>query len=198
MPRLILISGFTAAGKTTHARLLARDLGWQYIGMAELRSGLISSTPGNGREWSPEIDFERSQNPDLDLRLDKSLRDLLDRSRHVVVDAWVQPWLNRAHDALRVWIHSDTRSRLDKAVVSYLRDGIQPPPDLPEQIKSKDHFSLTTFKKLYGIEFGPDRTVFQLCLDNSNYITSPSVEASDRGIQGFHDSFIQAVHRELS
>ena len=38
----ILISGFTAAGKTTHARLLAEDLGWAYLGLSGIRRELLS------------------------------------------------------------------------------------------------------------------------------------------------------------
>lgn len=49
---------------------------------------------------------------------------------NVVVDAWLQPWLYRGDDALRIWIESSVVTRLMKASVTVLRRGEAVPSDL--------------------------------------------------------------------
>ncbi|GAA3129601.1 methyltransferase domain-containing protein [Streptosporangium carneum] len=46
-----------------------------------------------------------------------------------------------------------------------------------------------------GIEFGPDTDLFDLVVDNSGFITEPSIQASDRGAAGFEPVFHSAVTR---
>ena len=70
----ILISGFTAAGKTTHGRLLAEDLGWAYLGLSGIRRELLR--PGedpepSGAEWDPGMDRLRGRDPGLDVAADQ-------------------------------------------------------------------------------------------------------------------------------
>jgi cytidylate kinase len=193
--RVILISGFTAAGKTTYARLLAEGLGWDYIGMSALRrAGFPRSVLGE-HEWLPAVDAFRSASPESDKGLDRLMgREILASTRPLVVDAWLQPWLCSQSDALRIWLESDWSSRLLKAIVSHLRRGHRPPTAwVADQIRSKDQFSVDMFESLYGIRFRYDASLFDFSIDNSRYIRMASIHASDRGIAEFQPELERTV-----
>jgi cytidylate kinase len=193
--RLILISGFTAAGKTTHSRLLARSLGWEYFGMSELRRARLPPGLLGRHEWLPSLDKLRADDPESDANLDSLVTVTVTASaRPLVVDAWLQPWLCGRPDALRIWLQSDLRSRLLKATVSRLRSGCRPPfAGLAEQVSMKDQFSVDMFERLYDIRFGYDAKLFDLSIDNSRYIQIASICASDRGIAEFQPELERVV-----
>ena len=185
-PRLIIVSGFTAAGKTTHARLLATALGWRYIGMSQIRSLCVPGSATEREEWVEGGDVRRAANISLDLEMDHRLKDHIDRLEiPVVVDAWLQPWLCELSNATRVWLGSDFDSRVLKARVSRLRSGLGPSPSIDATIAQKDDFSIAHFRRVYGVDFGPDPTVFDLLLDNTGYIAEATIRSSDDGINRF-------------
>ena len=193
----ILISGFTAAGKTTHARLLAEDLGWAYLGLSGIRRELPGMAEAGGppaAEWEPAMDRRRNRDPGLDVIADRVMAQRIAAVRGpVVVDAWLQPWLSSRSGAVRVWLASDERSRLRKAAVTFLRRGLAPPDGLAQEIRHKDRFSVEQFRSLYGIRFGPDTGLFDLLIDNSAFIRAASITASDEGIAAFRPVFRSAV-----
>jgi len=192
--QLVLVSGLTAAGKTTHSKLLAARLKWDYVGTSQLLRQLVPFSPQGKREWLPAVDAYRGKTIAVDHALDQLMRKQIDQSpRPLVVDAWLQPWLCHRIDALRVWLNSDEPSRLRKAAVSFMRDDMTPPADLDIQIREKDEFSILIFKRIYNIDFGPGPDVFDLIIDNTRFIADASVAASDRGIAAFEPDFQRII-----
>jgi cytidylate kinase len=174
--------------------LLASHLGWRYIGSSQIFRRVLSPKLATDREWDPTFDACRSETPSLDYALDKQMEQIIDESTSpLVVDAWLQPWLCRRSDAVRVWLESDFPSREIKARVSFMRASLAPPINIDSQIKNKDDFSSRAFKRLYNISFGPDPGVFDLILDNSCFIKQASIAASDSGIAAFRRDFEQAI-----
>jgi cytidylate kinase len=193
-PRLVLVSGFTAAGKTTHSRLLAGFLGWRYVAMSEIRRASILGSSTAREEWVPGGDELRANDVALDLEIDRRIKEHIERIEvPAIVDAWLQPWLCELSGATRVWLDSDFSSRVAKAQVSRLRSGLGSSPSISATIARKDEFSVEHFRRLYGVDFGPDPTVFDLSLDNSAYISEPTIQASDDGIRRFAPVFNSRV-----
>jgi cytidylate kinase len=193
-PRQVIISGFTAAGKTTHARHLAASLGWRYVGMSEIRRSCVPDSSTEREEWHPTGDRRRAADESLDLDMDRRLAERI-RSIDVptVVDAWLQPWLSELSGVTRVWLESDFESRVLKAQVSRMRAGLAAMPSIRDTVAAKDEFSVTHFRRLYGVDFGPDPEVFDLLLDNSGYLTEATIGSSDAGISRFAAVFNSRV-----
>jgi cytidylate kinase len=190
---LVLVSGLTAAGKTTHCQLLANALGWDYVSMSQVRRLQIPESSSQQHEWLPEGDERRAANAMLDLEMDRRIAEHIEhRDAPTVIDAWLQPWLCDL-PAVHVWLDSDFGSRVSKAQVSRLRAGLAPSPTMTETVAEKDKFSIEHFRRLYGIEFGPDPGIFDLFLDNSAYLTEANIRASDDGIRRFSPIFNAAV-----
>ena len=199
-PLAILISGYTAAGKTTHSHLLAEHFGCGYLGASEFRRQLLCSRRESGiAEWDPGIDLLRRRSLEADRRLDALMSERMRASPvPLVVDAWLQPWLCRDRCAVRVWIASSAESRIAKAKVTFMRAGLPVPGDIDRQVGRKDRFSRRIFGELYGIDFAPDPSVFDVIVDNTRYIAESSIEASDNGIAEFEPVLEQAIEEACS
>ena len=194
----IFLSGWTAAGKTTHARLLAAQTGWPCLHMSTImRATIRHDRQTNHREWRPDDDTMRGNDPHIDRHVDNIMSGLIKDHPDVIVDAWLQPWLYQGSDALRLWIESDVRSRCAKAAVSHLRAGRRPHASLATEIAAKDDFSVRHFRQLYHMRFGYDHDVFDLRLDNSKYIERATIEDSDAGILKFHGALCRALTNEF-
>jgi cytidylate kinase len=188
----ILVSGLTAAGKTTHSRLIADDLGWEYVSMATIMRSVIRDYLGEdvvedqASEWSPQIDELRAHKREMDLEADRRMSSLVASRNRIVVDAWAQPWLCERTDFLRLWIESDDCSRSMKYVVSCERARKLPAEDPADFLWRKDEFSRQLFGEMYGIQFGADSDKFDVVFDNTEFIREPTVPDSDLGISLSH------------
>jgi cytidylate kinase len=176
----ILISGLTAAGKTTHARRLAQVLDLPYFSASQILAEIL----GDNGPWSPRVDLLRADH-DVDREVDRRILQTFDIQPEGVFDAWALPWLTSS-SALRVWLESDLPSRVRKAFVTELRRGNHPEyPEIEQLVLKKDDFSRRRFQHTHRFDIYVDRTVFDLVIDNSSYIPRASIEASDRGIKAF-------------
>jgi cytidylate kinase len=191
MPKII-ISGLTAAGKTTHSRLIADGLGIPYIS----GSALLTELVGKPGPWTPELDRLRA-NGSLDRELDRLMIERFQHSKDGVFDAWALPWLSDGY-ATRVWIESNPESRLRKAMVTELRKGLHPTIEATKRIiEEKDNFSRDLFMRLYGFDLFGEREIFDFTIDNSGFIPKASIEDSDRGIREFQIVLMNGIAARL-
>ena len=191
MPKVI-VSGLTAAGKTTHSKLIADFLDVPYFS----GSGLLSELAGIPGPWRPEVDLVRTEGA-LDRALDTLMISRLDTSQDGVFDAWTLPWLTTS-PVIKVWIQSDLPSRVRKAMVTELRRGELPVQEAVQgMVYEKDEFSRTLFNKLYDFDLFNDHWVFDLVIDNSSYISAATIEDSDKGIASFNEALLAKLKQYL-
>lgn len=197
----IIISGLTAAGKTTHALLLARRLGYDYVSASQLMLSRLGIEPDESNTlWATrmaEVEKRRDNRP-VDQELNEYLALHLQQRDNAVFDSWSGAWLYRGPQCLRVWIESDRQSRAIKARVSQYPHGpILPLAACQALVDEKDDTTAARLRPLLGSDVRHDRTPFDLVLDNSALIDEPSVESARRGISRFHDWLIHAVSNRI-
>jgi cytidylate kinase len=181
----ITISGLTAAGKTTHARLLASTLGYSYVSGSAVLAAAAGLSVDSDRDWwiphGAALSGLRACD-DLDREVDRRLVAWSHRESHVVFDAWALPWLSKA-PMLRIWLQSEDGSRDRKCVVSHMGSRPVTLEDARAIIVEKDAESREIFRRLYGFDLFIEHDCFDVVLDLSRLIPKPTRECSATSVR---------------
>lgn len=190
----VVISGCTAAGKSTHARLLAADLGLPYVSATELLADLVAERTSTRKEkrWQPSLDAARRADESIDDELDGLLTTLFKHHNSGVFDACLLPWVAPDVPAIRVWIESDLSSRLRKCFVSHLGEGIGW-DEASARVTGKDAFTEARLRKTRGCSYGPASATFEVVANNESLIPVPTSECAEAGIAAFQPVLLSAI-----
>lgn len=187
MKRNVVICGLTAAGKTTHAKLLARDLGYEYVsGTATLARMCGIEVREDPPRWSEIASaVSRKRHDGIDERLEQELLRLSDEREGQIFDVWALPWTSANPNLIRIWIESTRLSRQAKCFVS---QGTRPTHDLDtcgKLIDDKDNANRELFHRTIGFDLFTDHDVFDFKLDNTAFIKAPTRDAANAGVAAF-------------
>ena len=191
----VAFAGLTAAGKMTHADMLATDLHYELVEAAPMIQRLLDIHDDGPAEtwWIRNLaESERRREGDhVDDILETVLVDLASTKEGQVFDTWALPWIYSG-PMVRIYLRSDLPSRTRKAYVS---QGPTPALSLDqctELIASKDVSTRQRFLRRHQFDLYRDYSSFDAVLDNSTLIESPTREAADLGIATFHP-FVRAL-----
>ena len=192
----IVISGYTAAGKTTHARLLAHALQFEFISAAEILLTAIGFNLSNISEseiWyrHNERIHQIRQSSKLDEELDEYLRDRARSGDRIVFDSRFLPWTDN-ENMVRIWLESDLLSRARKCCVS-LNGNVPGITECARRIHSKDNLDVIRLAYSHEKVFSADTDLFDAVLDNSTFIADATNESAIAGIKNFHPYMLGAV-----
>jgi len=192
-PLNIAIAGLTAAGKTTHARRLADELGYTYVSSTEILLTLLGvDTPSNGAWFTDSVRIEQARRGDqADSELDRRLVKWAATRSGVVFDSWVLAWICPT-PIVRVWLESDEPSRIRKCFVSQEATRM-PISGCAELLREKDGASRSNFIRRYGFDLFVDRAEYDLVLCNSHLIPHATADSAALGIDKFAPILRKAV-----
>jgi cytidylate kinase len=185
----IIVSGLTAAGKTTLSRRLAASLGLPYFSASQILREHLSDT---SEEWSPALDRKRTE-----LSLERAVDAAMIRALHDqptgVFDSWGLPWYSD-EPAIRVWLESSRDSRLRKCYVSYLQRRTPKTSDeCASIVDAKDSMSRAVFLANWGFDIFVDRRPFDMIVDCSAQIPVATVEHAEAGARATYRDVVTAL-----
>ncbi|MEM0200996.1 MAG: cytidylate kinase family protein [Candidatus Micrarchaeaceae archaeon] len=166
--KAIVISGCPAAGKTTVAKLLGEKLNIEVIGGGEILKEMAQERgySPTGSDWwdtSDGIRFlkERERNSEFDKEVDKKMEKRI-RDGNIVVTSYTAPWLFK--EGFKVWLDASVEERTERMSK---RDGTEP-KQTEEIVKFREKENHKLYMSLYKIDFGQDKTPFDLVIDTNN------------------------------
>ncbi|WP_045879899.1 cytidylate kinase family protein [Pseudofrankia sp. DC12] len=189
----VAFAGLTAAGKTTHARLLARELGYDYVSATEVMLEILRLDVAAGDAWFQRYDEIQAAREDgaADDELDRRLLELAASRQRTVFDTWALAWI--APDPIvRLWIESDPASRARKCLVSQTRTRLSLPA-CAALCREKDEHTRDSLHRRRGFDLFTDRDRYDLVLCNSHLIATADRACAQRGIATFAPVVHQAV-----
>lgn len=186
-----MVCGLTAAGKTTHAKRLAAELGYDYVSgtgtLARILDIPVRDDPPRYAEIASQIAARRTDDVDRALEVEL-LRRSRERDRQVF-DVWALPWTSDDPDLIRIWIESTPLTRTWKSYVSQGEWPTMTVEQCESHIEEKDDFNRRLFLRTIGFDLYTSREVFDVLLDNSFAIGEPTRTASNSGIETFAPIF---------
>jgi cytidylate kinase len=208
IPRHLCVYGLSAAGKTTHAKLLAQQLEMDYVSASQLMFDEIGyKDPGQQDTWtvhSPELSHARESGL-VDEAVNQQLMERAESSLPAVFDSWTLPYIARSSDFLRktvffLQLESDLSSRALRCLVSHGPNAIYSITEAADLIRDKDTFSRQRFKNLFGFDILSRATGLKDArkarIDISRYVFGSSPHQIRRGIQSAHNTILAVLpHR---
>lgn len=180
----VIISGLTAAGKTTHSHLLAGEFGLRYVSASQI---LLSS---HGMSGFQARDFW-TDNKAMALwsegsaGVDQSLLSLEGSSESAVFDCLSLPWLS-SRPSLKIWLECLLAARVERAALSH---GLPIGSDrgmLANLIDRKDTALCDQLSRDYGISPHADPSIFDLILDVTEATSTSGRQSALPSIRRVH------------
>lgn len=146
----ITISGFPGAGSSTLAKLLAKDLGWEYFcGGDFMREYAISKGL-----FDKDNNFHHDATvygDDFDREVDMGMRRRLQKDKNVILDAWLSGFMAQGIDrVLKVLVTcSNDAVRVDRIIN---RDEVNV-EEAKRHIFERERKNMTTWIRLYENEW---------------------------------------------
>lgn len=181
----IAFAGLTAAGKTTHAKRLARELGYSYVSATDILLEILGIDEPGDQIWFTRLDEINAVRGDgaVDAELEERLVRMNRTRTRTVFDTWALAWIGD-DPLVRIWLESDSESRSRKCVVSKRSEGLRL-AECRALIQAKDDFNRDMFRRRHGFDLFHDRGRYDAVLCNSHLIPVASVLAARAGIEAF-------------
>ncbi len=192
----IAFAGLTAAGKTTHSKILAEQLGFEYISATKTILDIMGMDKDPDRAWLDSYDeIEKAREGDrADIELEARMTELANTHSGLVLDTWAMAWIyNGSTPMVRLWIESDEDSRTRKCFVS---QGSDKQRDLDASrllINQKDGDTRTKFIRRLGFDLFTDRHRYDVIVDNTQLIPEATEASAKTGIKIFSPVVLAAV-----
>lgn len=183
----IFISGLTAAGKTTHSKLICEEHNLTYISASVILLQKLSIDPSNTSRnlWvnteGDKIAEKRITDKSIDDWVDEKLTQLAETHHNCVFDTFGLPWLTNQL-GLRIWLASDINSRIWKAMISHGEELIHSYEELAEKIDQKDRYTREHLLMTHSFDIYKDYDIFDFAIDLSSFISGPTQIASRKSI----------------
>jgi cytidylate kinase len=190
----IAFAGLTAAGKTTHARRLAEELGYDYVSATDILLDILGISGEHDQVWFTQLDHinQARDSGDVDAELEQRLLGLC-RTRHrTVFDTWALAWIG-SDPLVRIWIESDPASRTRKCYVSQGEAPGLGQAECRTLIRQKDNYNRKIFRRRHGFDLFTDRGRYDVVLCNSHLIPTATMAAAKTGVEAFAPVVSRAV-----
>jgi len=186
MNKNIIISGLTAAGKTTHSKILSKEFGLSYISASDLLLRYFNIEPSKvGKNfWVSKEGIEISKKM-ADVNIEKMLLEKFNSTNYSIFDCLSLPYMIDNGRSLNIWIESSVQSRVMKAAVSHGKDYVT--RELEKEVICKDNNTLNTLRySLNDIKIGEDIRCYDVIIDISDFIEEPNIVSSWKSISKAH------------
>ena len=155
----ITISGLPGSGTTTVAKIVSEKLGFKLISAGEVFRQLAVKKGMTVEEFSKYAE----QNPDVDILIDKTQKELAEAEKNAVIEGRLSGWFIKDAD-IKVWIFAD-------AEIRYRRIADREGKDLTivrQETRLREELEKRRYRKFYSIDID-DWRIYDIILNSGKF-----------------------------
>ncbi len=156
---IIVVSGPPGSGKTTHARLIADYLGYNYYSAGSI----FRSIAEERRLTLEELSRIAASDPSIDLEIDKRTLNLASSRDNIVIDGHLTSWILAYIADIKILITASLKTRIHRIA---MRDGKSLHEAFEETI-TREYYQWRRFIEYYGLETN-NTSFFDLVVNTDN------------------------------